>query len=214
MHREVSENERGTSSTRHLIRDQLVQISDSLIQPSAVKGNILYKQASLTSPFHKQEVCFELSPCNRGWDCIPRGAGQLWGPTSAARQLPYAAPHGPQNTVPSHESHTLRKEWADESQWGLPLSPSPQTPAAPGILSFLRVPDRLLCCLVLLLPQPESLWLIPCVFVSIQGPISEQNFEAYVNTLTDMYSNLERDYSPECKALLESIKQAVKGIHV
>ncbi|XP_031802268.1 suppression of tumorigenicity 18 protein isoform X4 [Sarcophilus harrisii] len=47
-----------------------------------------------------------------------------------------------------------------------------------------------------------------------QGPISEQNFEAYVNTLTDMYSNLERDYSPECKALLESIKQAVKGIHV
>ncbi|KAM9050494.1 suppression of tumorigenicity 18 protein isoform 4-T4 [Megaptera novaeangliae] len=46
------------------------------------------------------------------------------------------------------------------------------------------------------------------------GPISEQNFEAYVNTLTDMYSNLERGYSPECKALLESIKQAVKGIHV
>nr|XP_056710214.1 suppression of tumorigenicity 18 protein isoform X1 [Euleptes europaea]XP_056710218.1 suppression of tumorigenicity 18 protein isoform X1 [Euleptes europaea]XP_056710219.1 suppression of tumorigenicity 18 protein isoform X1 [Euleptes europaea]XP_056710220.1 suppression of tumorigenicity 18 protein isoform X1 [Euleptes europaea] len=49
---------------------------------------------------------------------------------------------------------------------------------------------------------------------SLQGPISEQNFEAYVNTLTDMYSNLERDYSPDCKALLESIKQAVKGIHV
>ncbi|XP_031297494.2 suppression of tumorigenicity 18 protein isoform X1 [Camelus dromedarius] len=46
------------------------------------------------------------------------------------------------------------------------------------------------------------------------GPISEQNFEAYVNTLTDMYSNLERDHSPECKALLESIKQAVRGIHV
>ncbi|MGH0137588.1 UNVERIFIED_CONTAM: hypothetical protein FKN15_066609 [Acipenser sinensis] len=46
------------------------------------------------------------------------------------------------------------------------------------------------------------------------GPISEQNFEAYVNTLTDMYNNLEHDYSPECKALLESIKQAVKGIHV
>uniref|UniRef100_A0A6I8NMS3 ST18 C2H2C-type zinc finger transcription factor n=1 Tax=Ornithorhynchus anatinus TaxID=9258 RepID=A0A6I8NMS3_ORNAN len=46
------------------------------------------------------------------------------------------------------------------------------------------------------------------------GPISEQNFEAYVSTLTDMYSNLERNYSPECKALLESIKQAVKGIHV
>nr|XP_014344444.1 PREDICTED: suppression of tumorigenicity 18 protein isoform X2 [Latimeria chalumnae] len=44
------------------------------------------------------------------------------------------------------------------------------------------------------------------------GPINEQNFEAYVNMLTDMYSNLERDYSPECKALLENIKQAVKGI--
>ncbi|KAL4646448.1 suppression of tumorigenicity 18 protein [Arapaima gigas] len=46
------------------------------------------------------------------------------------------------------------------------------------------------------------------------GPICEQNFEAYVNTLTDMYNNSEHDYSPECKALLESIKQAVKGIHV
>ncbi|XP_068090854.1 suppression of tumorigenicity 18 protein isoform X3 [Hyperolius riggenbachi] len=45
-------------------------------------------------------------------------------------------------------------------------------------------------------------------------PISEHNFEAYVNTLTEMYSNMERDYSPECKALLENIKQAVKGIHV
>nr|XP_033789581.1 suppression of tumorigenicity 18 protein isoform X2 [Geotrypetes seraphini] len=46
------------------------------------------------------------------------------------------------------------------------------------------------------------------------GPISEQNFEAYVNTLTDMYSNLEREHSPECKALLENIKQAVRSIHV
>ncbi|KAM8966881.1 suppression of tumorigenicity 18 protein [Pelodytes ibericus] len=45
-------------------------------------------------------------------------------------------------------------------------------------------------------------------------PISEHNFEAYVNTLTEMYNNMEKDYSPECKALLESIKQAVKGIHV
>ncbi|XP_075069609.1 suppression of tumorigenicity 18 protein [Mixophyes fleayi] len=44
--------------------------------------------------------------------------------------------------------------------------------------------------------------------------ISERNFESYVNTLTEMYSNMEQDYSPECKALLESIKQAVKGIHV
>ncbi|XP_029970851.1 suppression of tumorigenicity 18 protein [Salarias fasciatus] len=46
------------------------------------------------------------------------------------------------------------------------------------------------------------------------GPISEQNFEAYVNTLTDMYNNSEHEYSPECKALLDNIKQAIKGIHV
>uniref|UniRef100_A0A8C7U4A1 ST18 C2H2C-type zinc finger transcription factor n=1 Tax=Oncorhynchus mykiss TaxID=8022 RepID=A0A8C7U4A1_ONCMY len=46
------------------------------------------------------------------------------------------------------------------------------------------------------------------------GPISEHNFEAYVNTLTDMYNNSEHDYSPECKALLDNIKQAIKGIHV
>ncbi|KAG8442067.1 hypothetical protein GDO86_011020 [Hymenochirus boettgeri] len=45
-------------------------------------------------------------------------------------------------------------------------------------------------------------------------PISEHNFEAYVNTLTEMYNTMENDYSPECKVLLESIKQAVKGIHV
>ncbi|XP_064790734.1 suppression of tumorigenicity 18 protein-like isoform X2 [Oncorhynchus masou masou] len=46
------------------------------------------------------------------------------------------------------------------------------------------------------------------------GPISEHNFEAYVNTLTDMYNSSEHDYSPECKALLDNIKQAMKGIHV
>ncbi|KAM9307590.1 suppression of tumorigenicity 18 protein [Gastrophryne carolinensis] len=45
-------------------------------------------------------------------------------------------------------------------------------------------------------------------------PICERNFEAYVNTLTEMYNNMEQEYSPECKALLENIKQAVKGIHV
>ncbi|XP_078254667.1 suppression of tumorigenicity 18 protein [Rhinoraja longicauda] len=45
-------------------------------------------------------------------------------------------------------------------------------------------------------------------------PISEQNFDLYVNTLTEMYSSLERNYTPESKALLESIKQAVKGIQV
>ncbi|XP_072270489.1 myelin transcription factor 1 isoform X4 [Pyxicephalus adspersus] len=45
-------------------------------------------------------------------------------------------------------------------------------------------------------------------------PISEQNFDAYVNTLTDMYSNKECYQNPENKALLETIKQAVKGIQV
>ncbi|XP_031750169.1 myelin transcription factor 1 isoform X2 [Xenopus tropicalis] len=45
-------------------------------------------------------------------------------------------------------------------------------------------------------------------------PISEQNFDAYVNTLTDMYTNQECYQNPENKALLESIKQAVKGIKV
>uniref|UniRef100_A0A8C2JTI7 Myelin transcription factor 1 domain-containing protein n=1 Tax=Cyprinus carpio TaxID=7962 RepID=A0A8C2JTI7_CYPCA len=46
------------------------------------------------------------------------------------------------------------------------------------------------------------------------GPINEQNFEAYVNTLMDMYNNSEHEYSPECKALLDSIRQAIKGIHL
>ncbi|XP_059391204.1 suppression of tumorigenicity 18 protein-like isoform X1 [Carassius carassius] len=46
------------------------------------------------------------------------------------------------------------------------------------------------------------------------GPINEQNFETYVNTLMDMYNNSEHEYSPECKALLDSIRQAIKSIHV
>ncbi|KAL0966217.1 hypothetical protein UPYG_G00292450 [Umbra pygmaea] len=46
------------------------------------------------------------------------------------------------------------------------------------------------------------------------GPISEHNFEAYVNTLTDMYNSSQREYSPECKALLDNIKQAINGIHL
>ncbi|XP_037667578.1 myelin transcription factor 1 isoform X2 [Choloepus didactylus] len=45
-------------------------------------------------------------------------------------------------------------------------------------------------------------------------PICEQNFDAYVNTLTDMCSNQECYQSPENKDLLESIKQAVRGIQV
>uniref|UniRef100_A0A8C4EVI0 Myelin transcription factor 1 like n=1 Tax=Dicentrarchus labrax TaxID=13489 RepID=A0A8C4EVI0_DICLA len=45
-------------------------------------------------------------------------------------------------------------------------------------------------------------------------PISEQNFDAYVTTLTDMYTNQDQYQSPENKALLENIKQAVQGIQV
>ncbi|XP_032317560.1 myelin transcription factor 1 isoform X2 [Camelus ferus] len=45
-------------------------------------------------------------------------------------------------------------------------------------------------------------------------PICEQNFDAYVSTLTDMYSNQECYQNPENKDLLESIKQAVRGIQV
>lgn len=52
------------------------------------------------------------------------------------------------------------------------------------------------------------------VFLALQEPISEQNFDAYVTTLTDMYTNQDQYQSPENKALLENIKQAVQGIQV
>ncbi|XP_054635911.1 myelin transcription factor 1-like isoform X8 [Dunckerocampus dactyliophorus] len=45
-------------------------------------------------------------------------------------------------------------------------------------------------------------------------PITEQNFDSYVSTLTDMYTNKDCFQSPENKALLESINKAVKGIKV
>ncbi|KAM3618383.1 uncharacterized protein V6R79_019798 [Siganus canaliculatus] len=45
-------------------------------------------------------------------------------------------------------------------------------------------------------------------------PITEQNFESYISTLTDMYTNKDCFQSPENKALLESINKAVKGIKV
>ncbi|XP_034060920.1 myelin transcription factor 1-like isoform X3 [Gymnodraco acuticeps] len=48
----------------------------------------------------------------------------------------------------------------------------------------------------------------------MQEPITEQNFDSYVSTLTDMYTNKDCFQSPENKALLESINQAVKGIKV
>uniref|UniRef100_UPI00358FB82D myelin transcription factor 1-like protein n=1 Tax=Myxine glutinosa TaxID=7769 RepID=UPI00358FB82D len=45
-------------------------------------------------------------------------------------------------------------------------------------------------------------------------PISEQNFDSYVTTLTDMYTNQEHYQSPENKALLENVRRSVKGIKV
>ncbi|XP_013878095.1 myelin transcription factor 1-like, a isoform X3 [Austrofundulus limnaeus] len=45
-------------------------------------------------------------------------------------------------------------------------------------------------------------------------PMNEQNFDAYVSTLTDMYTHQDRYQSPESKALLENIRQAVQGIQV
>lgn len=51
-----------------------------------------------------------------------------------------------------------------------------------------------------------------CCWNVPQEPISDQNFDAYVTTLTDMYTNQEHYQSPENKALLENIKQAVQGI--
>ncbi|XP_069382673.1 myelin transcription factor 1 isoform X6 [Paralichthys olivaceus] len=48
----------------------------------------------------------------------------------------------------------------------------------------------------------------------MQEPITEQNFNSYVSTLTDMYTNKDCFQSPENKALLESINKAVKGIKV
>uniref|UniRef100_A0A674NZN2 Myelin transcription factor 1 domain-containing protein n=1 Tax=Takifugu rubripes TaxID=31033 RepID=A0A674NZN2_TAKRU len=43
-------------------------------------------------------------------------------------------------------------------------------------------------------------------------PISEQNFEDYVTTLTDIYTNQDQYQIPENKALLENINQTVQGI--
>uniref|UniRef100_A0A3Q2YHU3 Myelin transcription factor 1 like n=1 Tax=Hippocampus comes TaxID=109280 RepID=A0A3Q2YHU3_HIPCM len=42
----------------------------------------------------------------------------------------------------------------------------------------------------------------------------EQNFDAYVTSLTDMYTTQDQYHSPENKTLLDNIKQAVQGIQV
>lgn len=47
-----------------------------------------------------------------------------------------------------------------------------------------------------------------------QEPLSEQNFDTYVETLTHMFTNKDCYQNPENRALLESINQAVKGIEV
>lgn len=47
-----------------------------------------------------------------------------------------------------------------------------------------------------------------------QEPMNEQNFDTYVSTLTDMYTHQDQYQSPENKALLENIRQAVQGIQV
>lgn len=47
-----------------------------------------------------------------------------------------------------------------------------------------------------------------------QEPMSEQNFDSYVETLTHMFTNKDCYQNPENRALLESINQAVKGIEV
>ncbi|XP_051517418.1 myelin transcription factor 1-like isoform X3 [Myxocyprinus asiaticus] len=48
----------------------------------------------------------------------------------------------------------------------------------------------------------------------MQEPITEQNFDTYVDTLTHMFTDKECYQNPDNRALLESINQAVKGIEV
>lgn len=52
------------------------------------------------------------------------------------------------------------------------------------------------------------------LFCIQKEPITEQNFDTYVDTLTHMFTNKECYQNPENRALLESINQAVKGIEV
>ncbi|XP_056150568.1 myelin transcription factor 1-like, a [Lampris incognitus] len=53
-----------------------------------------------------------------------------------------------------------------------------------------------------------------CSQIPSTEPMNEQNFDTYVSTLTDMYTHQDQYQSPENKALLENIKQAVQGIQV
>ncbi|XP_077568968.1 myelin transcription factor 1-like isoform X5 [Stigmatopora nigra] len=49
---------------------------------------------------------------------------------------------------------------------------------------------------------------------TMQEPVSEQNLDSYIETLTQMFTNKDCYQNPENRALLESINQAVKGIEV
>ncbi|KAG9332508.1 hypothetical protein JZ751_014606 [Albula glossodonta] len=86
-----------------------------------------------------------------------------------------------------------------------PTCPTPGCDVSPG------VPEHL---------SPRRKASFPGMNISAQNsgpatePITEQNFDAYINILTDMYSNKECYQNPENKALLETINQAVKGIKV
>ncbi|KAK5609312.1 Myelin transcription factor 1-like protein [Crenichthys baileyi] len=53
-----------------------------------------------------------------------------------------------------------------------------------------------------------------CLQMHQQESLGDQNFDAYVTTLTDIYTNQDQYQSAENKALLENIKQAVQGIQV
>ncbi|XP_051501206.1 myelin transcription factor 1-like protein isoform X2 [Myxocyprinus asiaticus] len=53
-----------------------------------------------------------------------------------------------------------------------------------------------------------------CLQMPHREPMNEQNFDTYVSTLTDMYTHQDQYQTPENKALLENIKQAVQGIQV
>ncbi|XP_035389003.1 myelin transcription factor 1-like protein isoform X3 [Electrophorus electricus] len=53
-----------------------------------------------------------------------------------------------------------------------------------------------------------------CLQLHQRDPINEQNFDAYVTTLTDMYTNQDQYQSADSKVLLENIKHAVQGIQV
>lgn len=63
--------------------------------------------------------------------------------------------------------------------------------------------------------EKETVWTSVCVFVCVQQePLSEENFNSYIDTLTSMFTNKDCYQNPENRALLESINQAVKGIEV